>query len=497
EGKTQGPACLRVGMFNTAMGKLQQQLQNGEYDIFKSVTMFESDFFQITKQGELVDMHKNVRITTVGIVNTNPLYLIPDIMLLAQPVPRCKLHAGCGQATKGKGHKDTTTLELTRLFPLKLVKISILDRDKHQLHLKLATGRSYYLQLCAPPDEQEDLFASWEGIIDLLRSQVQDYSRTHAVPAGTCFSKRTGGAPKQHISKEQKIRDREEVTAEEPVAKAMTRGAEGVAVGSTAGAFSRTVTKSASEQLSTALAGAATECPGGTKTNTATSGAANMCPEGIKMSLEGATNKAPECTSSVSAILSLEDSVRMATAGAAPASKMGGEAMKGTGVLASPTSTPTLRREQAGRQLRLSPASPEAHEGRRERREDGVLRSSLPRRVADSCHKAGEDKIPHKPGDRTLGGQRAPREKEEGRRSSGRGKHVTFREEVSPAHTPTAEASRASHKLGGTKSSGSSRKIHSSIGSLLSNVKARLSGRTKPQRGGHSGEDLHGDHPKE
>ncbi|KAK2496267.1 hypothetical protein MC885_008965, partial [Smutsia gigantea] len=337
EGKTQGPACLRVGMFNTAMGKLQQQLQKGEYDIFKSVPMFESDFFQITKQGELVDMHKNVRITTVGIVNTNPLYLIPDIMLLAQPVPRCKLHAGCGQATKGKGHKDTTTLELTRLFPLKLVKISVHNHDKHQLRVKLATGRSYYLQLCAPPDEQEDLFASWEGIIDLLRSQVQDYSSTHAVPAGTCFSKRTGGAPKQHISKEQKIRD-------------------------------RTVTKSASEQLSTALAGAATECPGGTKTNTATSGAANMCPEGIKMSLEGATNKASECTSSVSAILSLEDSVRVATAGAAPASKMGGEAMKGTGV---------------------------------------------------------------------------------------------------------------------------------SIGSLLSNVKARLSGRTKPQRGGHSGEDPHGDHPKE
>ncbi|KAK2501852.1 hypothetical protein MC885_020492 [Smutsia gigantea] len=535
-------------MFNTAMGKLQQQLQKGEYDIFKSVPMFESDFLQITKQGELTDTHKCAQITTVGIAKTNPFDPTPDVMLLAQPVPGCKQHVGCGQVTKGKGNKAPTTLELTRLLPLNLVKISVHKRDKHQLRLKLATGCSYYLQLCAPPGKQEDLFACWEDLIDLLRPPVEADSSTHAIPAGDMFmsvfeemyrrspeaahfqgtedqgevSIRTiyfmdvtaavsaasaGGGektkqdfhkpttmPKAYtkptwcVQKSAAGAEREEVTAEEPVARAMTHGAAGVAVGTVAGALSITVTKSASGQFSTVLAGAATECPGGTKTSTAISGAANMCPENIKMSLEGATNKAPECISSVSAILSPEDSVRMATAGAAPASK------NGTGMLPSSTSTPTFWREQAGGQLRLSPASPESHG---ERREDSVLRSSPLCRAPDSCHKAGGDKIPHKPGDRTLGGQRAPREKEEGHRSSGCGKHVTFREEVSPAHTPTAEASRASHKLGGTKSSDSSPKLHSSIGSLLSNVKARLSGCTKPQRGGHSGEDLHGDHPKE
>ncbi|KAK2501849.1 hypothetical protein MC885_020489 [Smutsia gigantea] len=458
-----------------------------------------------------------------------PYNPIPDVLLVARPVHGHKEHAGCGQANEGKGHKATKTLELTRLFSLNLVKISVHNRDKHQLRLKLATGRSYYLQLCTPPGKQEDLFACWEDIIDLLRPPMEAYSSTHVIPAGDMFTRSPEGAhfqgtddqgdvsirtiyvmdatasvsaasagggertkqdfhkpttmPKAYtkptwcVQESAARAEREEVTAEEPVARAVTRGAQGVAAGKTAGAFSMTVTKSASEQLSTALAGAATESLERTKTNTAISGAVSKCPEGINMSLEGATNKAPECTSSVSAILSPEDSVRMATAGAAPASK------KGTGVLASPTSTPTLWRHQAGEQLCLSPASPEAHEGRRERREESVLRSSPPRRAADSRHKAG--------------GQRVPKEKEEGRHRSGRGKHVTFREEVSPAHTPTAEASRASHKLGGTKSSGSSRKIHSSIGSLLSNVKARLSGRTKPQRGGHSGEDLHGDHPKE
>ncbi|KAI5935815.1 FERM, ARHGEF and pleckstrin domain-containing protein 2 [Manis javanica] len=110
-----------------------------------------------------------------------------------------------------------------------------------------------------------------------------------------------------------------------------------------------TVAKSASEQLNTALAGAATEWPGGRKTNAAVSGDANTCP--------------PECTASGSAVLSREDSVRTATAGAAPASNNGRE---GSGVSASPTSARPCGGEQAGRQPCLSPGSTEAPTGRRE-----------------------------------------------------------------------------------------------------------------------------------
>lgn len=77
---------------------------------------------------------------TVGIANTNPFDPIPHVMLLAQLVPGQEKHAGFGQATEGKGHKATKTLELTGLFPLKLVKISVHNRDKQQLRLKLATG---------------------------------------------------------------------------------------------------------------------------------------------------------------------------------------------------------------------------------------------------------------------------------------------------------------------------------------------------------------------
>ncbi|KAI5935187.1 Golgi-associated RAB2 interactor protein 4-like [Manis javanica] len=342
-----------MGMFNTTMGPLQRQLRQGEFDIFKSVPMFESDFIQISRWGTLSDVHGCAPITTVGIANTNPFNPIPDIMLLAQPVRDCEVHVVCGQGTQEQEQGDTKTLEVTRLLPLKFIRISVHNRDKQQLRVKLATGRSYYLQLCGPPDKQEELFGHWEELIYLLRPPVEAYSSTHAVPA-------------------------------------------------------------------------------------------------------------------------------------APASKIGGE---GTAVSASPTSTPTLQREQAGSQPRLSPGSTEAPTGRRESTQEGALRSSPPRTPtpAASCQRAGGEKIPHQPGDSTSGSLRAPREEEEGRRSSAHSRHDTTCKEVSPAHAPTAEESRASHKPGGTKSAGSWPEIHGRIGSLWHNIKARVSGLTQPQRSGHPG----------
>lgn len=72
-----------MGMFNTSMGKLQQQLYKGEYTIFKYAPMFESDFIQVGKKGEVTDGHNRARMVTVGIVHTSPHLTLPDVMLLA------------------------------------------------------------------------------------------------------------------------------------------------------------------------------------------------------------------------------------------------------------------------------------------------------------------------------------------------------------------------------------------------------------------------------
>lgn len=173
------------GVFNTSMGDLQRQLyKGGEYDIFKYAPMFESDFIQISKKGEMIDVHNRVRMVTVGIASTSPILPLPDVMLLARPTKVCEEHTKRIRSTKGRGRKPAKTLELTRLLPLKFVKISIHDREKQQLRLKLATGRTFYLQLCPSADGQEDLFGYWEKLVYLLRPPVESSSSTRIPQSG-------------------------------------------------------------------------------------------------------------------------------------------------------------------------------------------------------------------------------------------------------------------------------------------------------------------------
>ncbi|XP_007951887.1 protein FAM71A [Orycteropus afer afer] len=167
-----------TGMFNTAMGNLQRQLYNGEYYMFKYAPIFESDFIQITRSGELTDMHNRVPVVTVGIACTSPVLVIPDVMLLAQPLTGCAEHGG--QDPRESGCKAEKTLELTRLLPLKFVKITIYDHEKQQLRLKFITGRACYLQLCPPSGAREDLFIYWEKLVHLLQLPVD----SDTAPAG-------------------------------------------------------------------------------------------------------------------------------------------------------------------------------------------------------------------------------------------------------------------------------------------------------------------------
>ncbi|XP_054420314.1 Golgi-associated RAB2 interactor protein 6-like [Pteronotus mesoamericanus] len=165
------------------MGKLQRQLWKGEFAMFKCIPIFESDFIQINETGELIDVFNSAQMVTVGIAYTCSDTIIPDIMLLARPAVTCAVNAKQDRHSPGKGLKSVKSLELTRLLPLKFVMLSIHNHEKQQLHLKLATGRSFYLQLCPPSNINVDLFAHWEDLVFFLRPPMEAYSSTHAIPA--------------------------------------------------------------------------------------------------------------------------------------------------------------------------------------------------------------------------------------------------------------------------------------------------------------------------
>ncbi|KAI4563362.1 hypothetical protein MJT46_010971 [Ovis ammon polii x Ovis aries] len=514
-----------AGLFNTTMGKLQRQLHKGEYDIFKYAPIFESDFIQITKRGEVIDVHNRVRMVTVGIASTSPLLPLPDVMLLARPATGCDDHAGRGQTTKAKSRKAAKTLELTRLLPLKFVRISIHDREKQQLRLKFATGRSCYLHLCPPLDSREDLFAYWEKLIYLLRPPVDSQSSTYAIPAGDmiCMPMFEEDRRSPAAMDFQGRGDQDQVSVRSlhvgsevsGATSAAFAGGEGLPLDfyspdpmpdgtmantkpreldeeSAAGAMMQVaaadategdlnVTKShASEEQSTAIEVTVTKGPEGSKSNIAMAGAAKTSLRTRKTALaHGAKNL--EYPSSTSTSLSPEASMTVFGAEATRKTAKGKANQEDEGTLISALPQEDQESEQEERPRRMS----QARRGRRERRErrekERALRGSRPRGSAEGRHKTVGDKAIRKTAGRSSGGRRATRDdkKEKGHGSPGDSKRGTVHKGVS--HAPITKESRTSHKSARSLSTGSSlstNKRLSRISSFLRNVRANLTTKT-------------------
>ncbi|OXB67020.1 hypothetical protein ASZ78_010280 [Callipepla squamata] len=147
---------------------LRKLLNQGEYDLFASAPMFESRFVQINQRGELIDLHNRPACVTVGMcAASSPM---PSGILLARKEPVSPLEIMENLQKFPEHPPQVEKLALTRFFPLKFVELSVHSTDKQQLMLKLVNGRSYYLQLCAPPDQQQQLFHYWSKLISLLKS---------------------------------------------------------------------------------------------------------------------------------------------------------------------------------------------------------------------------------------------------------------------------------------------------------------------------------------
>ncbi|KAL4700199.1 hypothetical protein H8957_000089 [Semnopithecus entellus] len=520
-----------MSMFNTTMGRLQRQLYKGEYDIFKYAPIFESDFIQITKRGEVIDVHNRVRMVTMGIARTSPILPLPDVMLLARPATGCEEYAGHGQATKRKKRKAAKNLELTRLLPLKFVRISVHDHEKQQLRLKFATGRSCYLQLCPTLNTRDDLFAYWEKLIYLLRPPMESNSSTCGIPAedmmwmpvfqedrrsleavdlqgkgdqdqvsirslhmvsevcGATSAAYAGGERLQHDCHKPtyvlnvSIPKTSTELAEEPATGATKEAAAagaaaGAATGTIAGALSVAAANSAPGQVSAAIAGVATIGAGGSKSNMAIAGTASMAPNSTKVAVAGAAGKSPEHVSSTSMSLSREGSVSLAIAGVELTSRTAAET--DTDAAAGlPVSTWQSKGSLSGQHGReRTQASAEAcKEGRERREKDRALgRSCHRRRTGESHHKTRGDKIARKSSSRSSFSHRASRDdkKEKGCGSPGSSRHGNSHKGVS--HTPISKEPRTSHKSGrslSTTGSESSKRL-GRISSFLRNVRANL-----------------------
>ncbi|XP_078002172.1 Golgi-associated RAB2 interactor protein 5B isoform X2 [Phascolarctos cinereus] len=162
------PAILREGLFLNdvehsfqpwvpLLGHLQRTVMEGEYlPLGPLLPMFESNFLQVTNRGEAIFLHKKENPVTMGVASSIPGLLLPDLILLARPVRNRRQKA----------------LELTRLLPTHLARLFVHNGACWRLKLRLASGRSFYLQLDANWREGCLLFNRWRYLVYLLQGSA-------------------------------------------------------------------------------------------------------------------------------------------------------------------------------------------------------------------------------------------------------------------------------------------------------------------------------------
>ncbi|XP_005376283.1 PREDICTED: protein FAM71B [Chinchilla lanigera] len=511
-----------MGVFNTSMGDLQRQLyKGGEYEIFKYAPMFESDFIQISKKGEVIDVHNRVRMVTVCIASTSPVLPLPDVMLLARPAKVCEEHAKRGLLPKKRTQMPKRTLELTRLLPLKFVKISIHDREKQQLRLKLATGRTFYLQLCPSSDTREDLFCYWEKLVYLLRPPVDSCSSTPTIQTGDAGTPEDiksllasdlcgEGDQDSGLLKLHEVRGASssafaggEGIQLAALAASATGGAArtvggvaavgtttgptaGTAVAGTAtrpaaGAMSMAAAKSAgSGQVTTALAGTAIKESGEGRASKAVAASASVSADNINVAMAGAASSSSAGTSTAGAASVSQDSMNVVFAGTMMTKAPMGEKAEGSAVVpvVSALQSESYMCERDGSQ-KVSQVSAEARKEKRERREKNRTasrKSSHHRRTGESHrHRSGGHKSRKSSSHHSVSGHRSKREekKEKGSRKarSSRGRSSPHK---NASRSSSNKGSRTSRKAGKGRSAASSSSVSKKSSKISSFLRSFL-----------------------
>ncbi|KAM4652082.1 Golgi-associated RAB2 interactor protein 6-like [Discoglossus pictus] len=155
-------------LFAQNIGELQRLL--GEYD-HRYETILEGNFVQVNKNGKLVNVCSQPPILTLGIAAMDPLFSIPNVLLVAEP----ELLDNQEDPAEFEEKTLADKLKLRKLFPLKLVKLSVSDVVNHRLQLRLANGCVFYLQLYSPTEKEDDLLKKWDSMIQVLNPQSLNY----------------------------------------------------------------------------------------------------------------------------------------------------------------------------------------------------------------------------------------------------------------------------------------------------------------------------------
>ncbi|XP_067392516.1 LOW QUALITY PROTEIN: Golgi-associated RAB2 interactor protein 1A-like [Emydura macquarii macquarii] len=142
-------------------GVLCQLLRSPAYNLFPRSAVFESNFIQVTKQGNWVDIHNTPTLVTLGVTSSEPCLPLPNVLLIARL-------AGLGENPPARaGQLQEPSVALSRLLPLRHVRLSVQDSSRRLLRVQVVTGKVYYLRL--HQEHPDVVFALWSRLADILQ----------------------------------------------------------------------------------------------------------------------------------------------------------------------------------------------------------------------------------------------------------------------------------------------------------------------------------------
>ncbi|XP_053261400.1 Golgi-associated RAB2 interactor protein 1A-like isoform X1 [Podarcis raffonei] len=171
-------------------GLLCQLVRSPDYNLFPNSAVFESNFIQVTKKGKWVDITNSPTIVTMGVTSSDPCLPLPNVLLMGRHrVPIRRSHSKALRRPP---------LELTRLLPLRYVRLSVHDEAQRILRIQTVTGKVYYLQL--HQEHPHAVFALWSRLAEILQKGLSITTkdpniriRHSLVPSGSSPSSSSSG----------------------------------------------------------------------------------------------------------------------------------------------------------------------------------------------------------------------------------------------------------------------------------------------------------------
>ncbi|XP_068943127.1 Golgi-associated RAB2 interactor protein 1A-like [Petaurus breviceps papuanus] len=160
-------------------GLLCQLLHSPEFNLFPNSAIFESNFIQVTKTEDWVDVEDRSTTVILGVTSSVPSLPLPNIFLMAK-------------VTWPQGHLSTWTkpinapaITLSRIVPLKFVEIMIYDKSQRILRVRTVTEKIYYMKL--HPKHPEAVFHFWIRLANILQKGLSITTKDPRIHVNHCL----------------------------------------------------------------------------------------------------------------------------------------------------------------------------------------------------------------------------------------------------------------------------------------------------------------------